>query len=67
MNKSRLDYIEFFLEDDIGNEVDFNGEVLCFTLHLILKKTYKNLLILKTELYTFKLINPTYHFPFDNC
>ncbi len=37
VNKSRLEYIEFFLADDSGNEVDFNGEVLSFTLHLIKK------------------------------
>ena len=35
MNKSILNTITFFLEDDDNEEVDFNGETLTFTLQTI--------------------------------
>ena len=35
INKSVLDTITFYLEDDNNEEVDFNGETLTFTLQMI--------------------------------
>ena len=35
LNKSVLDTITFYLEDDNNEEVDFNGETLTFTLQMI--------------------------------
>ena len=35
INKSVLNTIEIYLEDDINEEVDFNGETLTFTLQMI--------------------------------
>ena len=35
LNKSVLDTISFYLEDDNNEEVDFNGETLTFTLQMI--------------------------------
>ena len=35
INKSRLNTITFYLEDDNNEEVDFNGETLTFTLQMI--------------------------------
>ena len=35
MNKTRLDSIQFFLEDNNHNPVDFNGETLTFTIQII--------------------------------
>ena len=35
INKSVLNTISFYLEDDNNNEVDFNGETLTFTLQMI--------------------------------
>ena len=35
MNKTRLDTIQFFLEDSNHNPVDFNGETLTFTIQII--------------------------------
>ena len=35
INKTRLDSIQFFLEDNNHNPVDFNGETLTFTIHII--------------------------------
>ena len=35
INKSVLNTITFYLEDDNNNEVDFNGETLTFTLQMI--------------------------------
>ena len=35
INKTRLDSIQFFLEDNIHNPVDFNGETLTFTIQII--------------------------------
>ena len=35
LNKSVLDTITFYLEDDFNGEVDFNGETLTFTLQMI--------------------------------
>ena len=32
MNKDNIDDIEFYLEDDNGHEVNFNGESLTFTV-----------------------------------
>ena len=35
INKSVLDIISFYSEDDKNEEVDFNGETLTFTLQMI--------------------------------
>jgi len=35
INKSKLDSIEFYFIDDDGNDVDFQGETITFTLQLI--------------------------------
>ena len=35
INKTRLDSIQFFLEDNNHNAVDFNGETLTFTIQII--------------------------------
>ena len=35
INKTRLDTIQFFLEDSNHNPVDFNGETLTFTVQII--------------------------------
>ena len=35
INKSVLNTITFYLEDDFNKEVDFNGETLTFTLQMI--------------------------------
>ena len=35
VNKTRLDSIQFFLEDSNHNPVDFNGETLTFTIQII--------------------------------
>ena len=35
INKTRLDNIHFFLEDNNHNPVDFNGETLTFTIQII--------------------------------
>ena len=35
VNKSVLNTITFYLEDDNNEEVDFNGETLTFTLQMI--------------------------------
>ena len=35
INKSVLNTITFFLEDDNNEEVDFNGETLAYTLQMI--------------------------------
>ena len=35
MNKSVLNTITFYLEDDNNKEVNFNGETLTFTLQMI--------------------------------
>ena len=35
INKTRLDIIQFFLEDNIHNPVDFNSETLTFTIQII--------------------------------
>ena len=39
INKSVLNTITFYLEDDNNKEVDFNGETLTFTLQMIKIKT----------------------------
>ena len=33
--KDRIEYIEFHIKDEHGRPIDFKGDVLCFTLHLI--------------------------------
>ena len=35
ITKDRIEYIEFHIKDEHGRPIDFNGDVLCFTLHLI--------------------------------
>ena len=35
INKTRLDQIQFFLEDSNHNPVDFNNETLTFTIQII--------------------------------
>ena len=32
--KDRIEYIEFHIKDEHGRPIDFNGDVLSFTLHL---------------------------------
>ena len=34
VTKDRIEYIEFHLKDEHGRRIDFNGDVLSFTLHL---------------------------------
>ena len=36
VTKDRIEYIEFQIKDEHGRPIDFNGDVLNFTLHLIL-------------------------------
>ena len=33
--KDRIEYIEFHNKDEHGRPIDFNGDVLSFTLHLV--------------------------------
>ena len=35
VTKDRLEYIEFHIKDEHGRPIDFNGDVLNFTLHLV--------------------------------
>ena len=35
VNKDRIEYIEFHIKDEHERPIDFNGDVLSFTLHLI--------------------------------
>ena len=35
VTKDRMEYIEFHFKDEHGRPIDFNGDVLSFTLHLI--------------------------------
>ena len=35
VNKDRIEYIEFHIKDEHGGPIDFNGDVLSFTLHLV--------------------------------
>ena len=35
ITKDRIEYIEFHIKDEHGRPIDFNGDVLSFTLHLI--------------------------------
>ena len=35
VTKDRIEYIEFQIKDEHGRPIDFNGDVLSFTLHLI--------------------------------
>ena len=35
VTKDRIEYIEFHFKDEHGRPIDFNGDVLSFTLHLI--------------------------------
>ena len=34
VTKHRIEYIEFHIKDEHGRPIDFNGDVLSFTLHL---------------------------------
>ena len=34
VTKDRIEYIEFHIKDEHGEPIDFNGDVLSFTLHL---------------------------------
>ena len=34
VTKDRIEYIEFHIKDEYGRPIDFNGDVLSFTLHL---------------------------------
>ena len=34
ITKDRIEYIEFHIKDEHGRPIDFNGDVLSFTLHL---------------------------------
>ena len=35
ITKDRIEYIEFHIKDEHGRPIDFNGDVLSFTLHLV--------------------------------
>ena len=35
VTKERIEYIEFHVKDEYGRPIDFNGDVLSFTLHLV--------------------------------
>ena len=35
VTKDRIEYIEFHIKDEYGRPIDFNGDVLSFTLYLI--------------------------------
>ena len=35
VTKDRIEYIEFYIKDEHGRPIDFNGDVLSFILHLI--------------------------------
>ena len=35
LTKDRIEYVEFQIKDEHGRQIDFNGDVLSFTLHLI--------------------------------
>ena len=35
VTKDRIEYIDFHIKDEHGRPIDFNGDVLSFTLHLI--------------------------------
>ena len=35
VTKDRIEYIEFHIKDEHGRPIDFNGDVLSFSLHLI--------------------------------
>ena len=35
VTKDRIDYIEFHINDEHGKPIDFNGDVLSFTFHLV--------------------------------
>ena len=35
VTKDRIEYLEFHIKDEHGRPIDFNGEVLSFTLHLV--------------------------------
>ena len=35
VTKDRIEYIEFHIKDEHGRPIDFNGDVLNFTLHLV--------------------------------
>ena len=36
VTNSRIEYIEYHIKDGHGRPIDFNGDVLSFTLHLVL-------------------------------
>ena len=35
VTKNRIEYIEFQIKDEHGTPIDFNGDLLSFTLHLV--------------------------------
>ena len=35
VTEDRIEYIDFHIKDEYGRPIDFNGEVLSFTLHLV--------------------------------
>ena len=35
VTKDRIEYKEFHIKDEHGRPIDFNGDVLSFTLHLV--------------------------------
>ena len=35
VSKDRIEYIEFHITDEHGRPIDFNGDVLSFTLHIV--------------------------------
>ena len=39
ITKDRIEYIEFHIKDEHGRPIEFNGDVLSFTLHLVYPAT----------------------------
>ena len=35
VTKDRIEYLEFHIKVEYGRPIDFNGDVLSFTLHLV--------------------------------
>ena len=35
VTKDRIEYIEFHIKDEYGRPINFNGDLLSFTLHLV--------------------------------
>ena len=55
INKNRLDYIKFYLEDSNHQPVELNGETLTFTIQII-KIQFRETLSLKVKSFRFSNI-----------